>query len=150
MHFENTCNTLRHEPGAHGWERGTMSRKRAGRPASSRRLKREDCAVLPVATLPNLPALPRPDPMAVIPVAGNIGGGLEFSFMLRVVRMRRTWLCFCPQCSRRAAVLYFAPGSAEPGCRGCLRLVYESQYEYTPEWARYVSAVARWYTPEIL
>jgi hypothetical protein len=51
------------------------------------------------------------------------------------------------KCSRRAAVIYFPPGSAEPGCGACLRLVYESQYEYTPEWVHFASAVARWYGP---
>jgi hypothetical protein len=117
-----------------------MNRPR-GRPASSKRLKREDCAALPVRMLPNLPILPRSDPMAETVVFGEVHG-VPVRFNLRLVRTARTWLCFCPQCSRRAAVLYFPPGSVEPGCRACLRLVYESQYEYTPEWVHFASAVA--------
>jgi hypothetical protein len=110
-------------------------------------LRREDCAALPVRVLPNLPALPRPNPMAEIPVAGNIGGVLPFSITLRVVRTACAWLCHCTQCGRRTAIIYFPPGSTEPGCRACLRLVYESQYEYTPEWVDFARAVARWYGP---
>jgi hypothetical protein len=123
-----------------------MSRPR-GRPESSTRLRREDCASFQVRLLPNLPALPRPNPEAEIPVVGFIGDVLPFSITLRVVRTARAWLCFCPQCGRRAATIYFPPGSAEPGCRACLRLVYESQYDYLPAWAVYVGAVARWYGP---
>jgi hypothetical protein len=123
-----------------------MSRPR-GRPESSTRLRREDCASFQVRLLPNLPALPRPNPMAEIPVVGCIGDVLPFSITLRVVRTARAWLCFCPQCGQRAATVYFPPGSAEPGCRACLRLVYGSQYDYTPAWAVYLSAAARWYGP---
>ena len=122
-----------------------MNRPR-GRPPTSTRLRREDCAALPVRALPNLPALPRPNPMSETVVFGEVEG-VPVRFNLRLFRTARAWLCFCPQCSRRAAVLYFPPGSAEPGCRACLRLVYGSQYDYTPEWAVYLSAVARWYGP---
>jgi hypothetical protein len=121
-----------------------MNRPR-GRPSSSTRLRREDCAALPVRVLPNLPALPRPNPEAEIPVDGCIAGVLPFSITLRVVRTARAWLCFCPRCGQRTATIYFPPGSTEPGCRVCLGLVYGSQYEYTPAWAEFVGAVARWY-----
>jgi hypothetical protein len=102
--------------------------------------------VVPVRTLPNLPAYPGPNPFIEMPFGGEVGG-VPFHITLRLVRTARAWLCFCPQCSRRVGVLYFPPGSAEPGCRACLRLVYESQYEYTPAWADCMRAVARWYEP---
>ena len=130
---KNTCETL------------TMSRSR-GRPESSTRMRREDCAALPVRILPNLPALPRLNPEAVMSFGGDISG-LPFSITLHLIRTSRAWLCFCPVCGRRTATVYFPPGSAEPGCRACLGLVYGSQYDYTPEWAVYLSAVARWYGP---
>jgi hypothetical protein len=65
-----------------------MSRPR-GRPESSTRLRREDCASFQVRLLPNLPALPRPNPEAEIPVVGFIGDVLPFSITLRVVRTAR-------------------------------------------------------------
>src|SRR5215469_9866380 len=103
--------------------------KRAGRPASSKRLKREDCAAVAIRTIPNLPQVPCQNPFADIQVSGD-NRGVPFSIRLRLERTRRAWLCFCPQCSRRVAVLYFPPGAVEPGCRACLGLVYASQYRF--------------------
>lgn len=107
-----------------------MSR-RPGRPTSSTRLKREDCIAVPVRTLPNLPAPPHPFPVVEMRFGTEIWGWF-ICFTLRLVPTPRAWLCYCPQCGRRAAVLYFPPGSIELGCRVCLKIVYESQYDYTP------------------
>ena len=108
---------------------------RAGRPTSSTRLRREECSALPVRMLPYLPPRAYRGLEAVLQVSGDLSGVLPFQFRLRVIRTSCAWLCFCPHCGRRAAVIYFPPGSPEPGCRVCLRLVYSSQYEYMPEWA---------------
>ena len=58
---ENTCNTLRHETSARS-------------PANIDAIAPEDCAALPVRALPNLPALPRPNPMSETVVFGEVEG----------------------------------------------------------------------------
>lgn len=84
---------------------------------------------MPVRTLPNLPERPHPNLETEMSFVGDIGGVPPFRITLRLVWTGRAWLCFCPQCGRRAAMLYFPPGSTEPGCRACLQIVYGSQYE---------------------
>ena len=102
--------------------------------------------MMPVGIIPNLPPLPRPNPEAEIPVSGD-AAGVPFFIRLRVIRTTHAWLCFCPRCGKRAAVLYFPPGSADPSCRACLRLVYGSQYDYTPAWVDIARSIMRWYGP---
>ena len=121
-----------------------MSHRRPrGRPTSSTRLRREDCAALPVRMLPNLPALPHPYPVIEMSFGGDIDG-LPIRITLRLIRTAHAWLCLCPRCGWRAAVLYFPPGSTAPGCRACLGLVYESQYDYTLERVFAARALAEW------
>lgn len=98
-----------------------------GRPRSSNRLRKEDCAALPISML-RLPSTGHALTETVIPVEGVIGGDRPFRVQLRITRTQRGWRYLCPRCDRRAAVIYFPPDSNEPACRVCLRLVYECQY----------------------
>lgn len=105
---------------------------RLGRPKSSKRIRKQDCAAVPIRELE--PLIRGTD--AVIPLSGTIGGVLPFQLEIRVMRTAAGWRCLCPRCNRRAAMIYFPPNSTEPGCRVCLRLVYDSQYEKLPVWAQ--------------
>jgi hypothetical protein len=105
-----------------------------GRPKSSNRLRKEDCAALTISML-QLPS--RWNALtSVIPVEGVIGGDRPFRIRLRVTRTQRGWRFLCPRCGRRSAVVYFPPDAVEPACRVCLRLVYECQYDKLPAWAQ--------------
>src|SRR5271163_4510532 len=105
---------------------------RRGRPKSSERLRREDCGALVIRDLPMLLRRSDGDRIAETVVDGVIGGTRPFRVQLQVTRTKQGWRCLCPSCDRRAAVLYFPPDSVEPGCRVCLRLVYECQYDKLP------------------
>lgn len=124
-----------------------MGRHR-GRPPSSRRLRAEDCAALPVRLLPNLP--PRRTPITKLDldiVAGPPAYSPPINFTLRLARSTRGWRCLCPRCGRSAATIYFplVLESHEPGCRICLQLVYGSQYEMSADaaWDRFVRAMEK-------
>jgi hypothetical protein len=104
---------------------------------------------MPIRTLPNLPAPPHP--CSVIEMSSGIEfGGPPFCFTLRLIRTSNAWLCFCPRCGRRAAVLYFPPGSTEPNSAAAPAYgsVFESQYQHTPACANYIRAIVPRYLPQ--
>ena len=109
---------------------------RRGRPKSSNRLRREDCAALVIRDLPILLRRSGGETITSVDVDGVIGGTRPFRIQLQVRRTKQGWRCLCPSCNRRAAVIYFPPDSVEPECRVCLRLVYECQYDKLPPWAQ--------------
>jgi len=113
---------------------------RRGRPKSSDRLRREDCAALTIGMV----RLPMRHPMGTeteTTVEGVIGGVRQFRIRVRVTRTQRGWRFLCPECGRHSAVLYFPPDSVEAECRVCLRLVYECQYDKLPAWASVMRAI---------
>jgi hypothetical protein len=109
---------------------------RPGRPRSSTRLRKEDCAALVIRTLPGLPRHSSPGAHAKLVLDGTIEGSRPFRTPLEIMRTKKGWRCLCPRCNRRSAVIYFPPDSNEPACRICLGLVYSSQYDKLPAWAK--------------
>lgn len=91
---------------------------------------------MPIRELPMLPPRGSAISKTMIDVEGVIGGTRQFRIRLQVRRTKQGWRCLCPSCDRRAGVIYFPPDSVEPGCRVCLHLVYESQYDKLPPWTQ--------------
>jgi len=109
---------------------------RRGRPRSSERLRKEDCGALVIRDLPILLRRRIGETITLVDVDGVIGGTRPFRIQLQVRRTKQGWRCLCPNCNRRAAVIYIPLDSVEPECRVCLRLVYECQYDKLPAWAQ--------------
>ena len=114
---------------------------RRGRPKSSERLRKEDCAALVIRDLPILLRRSGGETITSVDVDGVIAGTRPFRIQLQVRRTKQGWRCLCPSCNRRAMVIYFPPDSVEPACRVCLRLVYECQYDKLPAWASVMHAI---------
>jgi hypothetical protein len=100
------------------------------------RLKVAGCAALSVSMLTGLDRMHADHEQEI---RGTVAG-LPIHLRLKLVRGSHGWLFVCPQCQRTARVLHFPPESAEPGCRVCLKLLYESQ-----SWTRDMRITRAWF-----
>jgi hypothetical protein len=120
-----------------------------GRPSSSRRLRREHCAVIDIAQIERVEPtysyrevradtlcsefLPEPaeDRTARLRLTSYYGGEEFLELPILVTHPYfggiRQWFA-CPRCQRRVGKL-FSPRGHPWACRHCYRLVYRSQYQ---------------------
>jgi len=100
---------------------------------------------LPVRMVTGLPARGSPIKNIQSGIVATLPDFSPMTVTTRLVRSTRGWRWLCPRCGRGAATIYFplASESHEPGCRVCLELVYDSQYEMSADaaWDRFVRAM---------
>jgi hypothetical protein len=97
---------------------------RGGATTWEEKLYVDDCAALTVKMMPGIPPS-NPRLTAVMrDISGVIGGELPFQLRLKLTYGHRGWAYCCPECERRAFILYFAPHSIDAQCQYCLRLSY--------------------------